>query len=126
MGDAGPDIAGPEGGKAELAQKSPAIIFPEGLPLLLCGMAFAQIALQEHFPEQTLTTGFLAGTDQVFGIGRFHPQQINGQGRKFREEDTGTQTADFRQSPLHLGVMTIVVEPDGPVAQMSPSPISMK
>ena len=119
MGDVGPNITGPEGGETKLAQKSLAIIFPEGLPLLLCGMTFAEVALQEHFPEQTLTTGFPAGTDQVFGIGRFQPQQINGQGRKFREEDTGTQTADFLQSLLHLGGVAIAVEPDGPVAQMA-------
>ena len=55
MGDVGPNITGPEGGETELAQKSLAIIFPEGLPLFLCGMTFAEVALQEHFPEPVKT-----------------------------------------------------------------------
>lgn len=119
MGDAGPDIAGPEGGETELAQKRIEIEPHQRDMFLLGQMGLAEIALQEHFPEQTLTTGFPAETDQAFGIGRFQPQQINGQGRKFREEDTGTQTADFRQSPLYLGSVPIAVEPDSPVAQMA-------
>ena len=82
-------------------------------------MILAQIALKKQFAEQTLAALRTAAADEAFAFGKVQTEQENGQSGEFGEKDTGTQTADFGQTALHLGCGTVAMEPHGPVAQMT-------
>lgn len=121
MRNIGQYIAGPEGSQRQLAEEGAQIEGKKRDALLLLQMVLAQIALKKQFAEQTLAALRTAAADEAFAFGKVQTEQENGQSGEFGEKDTGTQTADFGQTALHLGCGTVAVEPHGPVAQMTQS-----